>query len=72
MKMLSLLTLSAMLSFTACSHMGGGHAHHKGEMKACCKEKKACCKEKKACCKPDAKKECKDGHCPKPEAKKKA
>lgn len=76
MKTLSLITLTAMLSLSACSTFKrdccGGHKHHKQEMRECCKKKEKCCKEKKACCKPVEGKECKDGHCPKPEAKKKA
>ena len=46
MKLLSLLTLTALLSVTACSH----------HRKSCCagKEKVSCCKEK--CDKKDAKK----------------
>lgn len=58
MKFLSLLTLTALLSVTACSH----------HMKKHCdgKDKTSCSKEegKKKCC--DDKKDCKDGSCEKP------
>lgn len=61
MKLLSLLTLTALFSITACSH-------HKGE-KACCAKAKA--KEEKVTCeKPETKKDaqkacCKDDSCKK-------
>lgn len=62
MKLLSFLTLSLMLSISACSH------HHKGGHKDCCahKEKMSCTKEdcKKACC-DNKEKMCKDGSCAK-------
>ena len=62
MKLLSLVTLTAMLSLTACSH-------HK---KSCCADKAAqvtCTEEncKKACCVKD--KKCADGSCTKTDAK---
>jgi hypothetical protein len=62
MKLLSLVTLTAMLSLTACSH-------HK---KSCCADKGAatsCTKEdcKKACC--DKDKKCADGSCTKTDKK---
>jgi hypothetical protein len=61
MKVLSYLTLTALLSISACSH-------HKG--KACCdtKEKMSCTKENcdKPCCKD---KKCTDGSCAKEEKK---
>lgn len=59
MKLLSFLTLTALLSISACSH------HHKGH--DCCgkKEKVSCEKKdcKKACC--DKDKKCADGSCAK-------
>lgn len=62
MKLLSLVTLTAMLSLTACSH-------HK---KSCCADKaaKASCTQencKEASC--DKEKKCADGSCTKTEAK---
>lgn len=64
MKLLSYLTLSVLLSISACSH------HHKN--KECCKgENQAqCSKEKcdKPCCDKEGK--CKDGSCDKKEEKK--
>lgn len=63
MKLLSLLTLSALLTVTACSH-------HK---KSCCdhksKEQMSCTKDKcdKPCC--DKEKKCADGSCTKEEKK---
>ncbi len=58
MKLLSFVTLSAILSLSACSH----------HRKCCAKEKEAqSCSKEKACCK---EKECKDGSCKKEEPKK--
>lgn len=62
MKVLSFLTLTALLTISACSH------HHK---KSCCgdKEKMSCDKDKKcsdeSCAKPKTteKKDCKDDSC---------
>lgn len=56
MKLLSIITLAALFSITACSH----------KSKACCakKEAESCSKEhKKACCEKKETKECKDGSC---------
>jgi hypothetical protein len=62
MKLLSLVTLTALLSLTACSHY----------KKSCCADTaaKATCTEencKKACC--DKEKKCADGSCTKTDAK---
>lgn len=52
MKLLSLLTLTALLSVTACSH----HRHHGHD---CCKKEKQCCSKDG----PKDKKSCEDGKC---------
>lgn len=65
MKLLSFITLTALLSLASCSHF------HKS---ACCKDKDHCSKEAKKCddkekCHKDEKcekdKKCTDGHCDK-------
>ncbi len=64
MKLLSYITLSALLTITACSH-------HKKDHSCCGKDKEQmmCTKEKcdKPCC--DKEKKCSDGSCTKDEKK---
>jgi hypothetical protein len=70
MKVLSLLTLSAMLSISACSHMKPSCCNKSQEKTSCAKEdcKKACCDKDKKCsdgsCTTE-KKSCADDHCKK-------
>lgn len=70
MKLLSFLTLSAMISISACSHKSRSCCDHKEKM-SCSKEdcKKPCCDKDKKCtdgsCSKDAKADCKDGSCQK-------
>jgi hypothetical protein len=64
MRFLSFMTLSALLTISACSHFSG---------KSCCAPKKSCCAKETKVCKDGScdkkkikQKECKD-HCKKPQ-----
>ena len=58
MKLLSLLTLSALLSISACSHC-------KKEKSCCSKGEKMSCDKDKKDCKGDSMKDCQDESCKK-------